>query len=120
MDSLTPMQIDQFKIRLEKIRDELLEQLDISRTAADPVELDQSAFGRLSRMDAIQQQGMARSAREQASQRLRRVNQALQAVDEGDYGYCKRCEEAIGSGRLQARPEAILCLNCQQRQDARP
>jgi DnaK suppressor protein len=38
-------------------------------------------------------------------------------MDEGDYGDCARCGEAIELGRLEARPEAPLCLACQSRHE---
>ena len=40
-------------------------------------------------------------------------NLSLIGIDRGDYGACERCGEPIGFSRLQARPEAALCIACQ-------
>ncbi len=42
------------------------------------------------------------------------VNAALQRMDRGDFGTCERCGKAIAAARLQALPEARLCLVCQR------
>ena len=47
-------------------------------------------------MDAIQQQKMAEASRRQQTLRLGQVKVALAAVESGDYGTCRSCEEPIG------------------------
>ena len=86
--------------------------------AAKPVDLDEP-IGRLSRMDAIQQQQMARAARAALSLRLQQIKAALSAIRGDRYGECRRCEEAIGFSRLCARPEAPFCMECQQEIESR-
>jgi hypothetical protein len=44
--------------------------------------------------------------------RLALARQALTALEAGEYGICKRCEELIGYERLKARPEAAYCAAC--------
>ena len=79
-----------------------------------PVTLDQQSVGRLSRMDAMQQQAMhiANDARRQ--QRHTALLAALKLMDAGDYGYCQQCDEMIGEGRLAIDPAVTLCVNCAQ------
>jgi DnaK suppressor protein len=43
---------------------------------------------------------------------LERTERALAKLDEGTYGTCDRCGEAIAPGRLRARPDSVLCLGC--------
>lgn len=43
------------------------------------------------------------------------IKQALARMDDGSYGLCDNCGEAIGLSRLDARPEARLCIDCQTR-----
>ncbi|MCA9555745.1 MAG: TraR/DksA C4-type zinc finger protein [Myxococcales bacterium] len=50
--------------------------------------------------------------REAEEHRLALTRQALAAIEAGEYGTCKRCEELIGYERLKARPEAAYCANC--------
>lgn len=118
MKALTAQQLADMQAVLLDIQAKLTEQLDSSKSASDVVSLDQTLVGRVSRMDAMQQQQMAVSTRQKTMQRLRRVNLALAAIDSGDYGYCRSCDEPIGIARLQAQPETPLCIDCQNRNDS--
>lgn len=40
------------------------------------------------------------------------IKAALTRIDEGSYGECTRCGEAVGEKRLEAYPEAALCISC--------
>lgn len=48
---------------------------------------------------------------------LKKIEQAIARIDSGDYGYCEETGEAIGVGRLMARPTASLSLEAQQRRE---
>ena len=50
--------------------------------------------------------------RELQEHRLALTRQALTAIEAGEYGICKRCEEPIGFERLKAHPEAGYCAAC--------
>ncbi len=50
---------------------------------------------------------------------LRMIKYALAKFDEGSYGACEECGKPIGFSRLQARPEARLCIACQTRAEKR-
>ncbi|MGD9585147.1 MAG: TraR/DksA family transcriptional regulator [Lysobacterales bacterium] len=92
-----------------------LAQLD---EASRPVQLDQSAQGRVSRIDAIGQQQMAMASRQNLGLELARIDAALLRHREHRYGDCCRCGEAIAPGRLRAAPAAALCLACAQASEA--
>ncbi|GAK32845.1 MULTISPECIES: TraR/DksA C4-type zinc finger protein [Iodidimonas] len=77
-----------------------------------PVMLDQSSVGRLSRMDAIQGQAMSSAVRQRRENTLKKIDQALQRIDDGDYGYCITCGEEIASQRLEIDPTASQCTSC--------
>jgi DnaK suppressor protein len=51
--------------------------------------------------------------------RMRLLRQALAKFDDGSYGVCEECGNDIGFSRLQARPEARLCIGCQTRLEKR-
>lgn len=100
------------KQRLAAMREAIETQSEKTREARAPVELDQVAVGRLSRMDAMQQQAMA-EAGERARQRdLVRIEMAERRVASGDYGYCEECGEAIPDKRLEIDPMATHCVRC--------
>ncbi|WP_426176354.1 TraR/DksA family transcriptional regulator [Massilia sp. TWR1-2-2] len=47
------------------------------------------------------------------------LKRALARFDDGSYGECEECGKPIGFSRLQARPEARLCISCQTRAEKR-
>lgn len=112
MDHLSPTELAQQRAALVTLHAELLESLDANAASALPVDLDQP-IGRITRMDAIQQQQMADGHRRRLETRLLQVRAALASMDNGSYGICNRCEEEITLKRLRARPESPLCLGCQ-------
>jgi DnaK suppressor protein len=112
MDDLTEEQITKLQARLSALREELTALLESTREGTRPVALDEP-IGRLTRMDAIQQQSVSAANRRQTDLRLRQVEQALGLVQRGEYGLCRRCEDPIGYARLSARPESPYCIACQ-------
>ena len=48
---------------------------------------------------------------------IRKIDQALQRVDDGFYGFCEDTGEPIGIKRLEARPIATLCIEAQERHE---
>ena len=48
---------------------------------------------------------------------IMKIDQALQRVDDGHYGYCEDTGEPIGIKRLEARPIATLCIEAQERHE---
>jgi DnaK suppressor protein len=105
--------------KLKEIRD-TLRMLAARIRAADaetsveraPVELDQQAVGRLSRMDAIQVQAMALETSRRRATELRRITAALARIDEGEFGYCLECGDEIAARRIEFDPAAPLCVGC--------
>lgn len=106
-------------IVLEAMRGRLLAEraalLGISAASAGsrgPVELDQTSVGRLSRMDAIQQQAMALATERRRATALAHINAALARIEMGEYGWCTQCGEAIAPGRLKLDPAVARCVGC--------
>lgn len=62
---------------------------------------------------------LALEAADLHSTQLRAVRRALAKFDDGSYGLCEECGNDIGFSRLQARPEARLCITCQTRAEKR-
>ncbi|WP_426415487.1 TraR/DksA family transcriptional regulator [Aestuariirhabdus sp. LZHN29] len=110
---LTTEQQHELRQSLLSQRDELTQQLHQGLDSSAIVELDQQAFGRVSRQDALLQQSMAKATVQQAEEQLRQVTRALARIESDDFGYCEQCEEPIGYARLRVRPEAPWCMACQ-------
>ena len=76
------------------------------------VELDQQSVGRLSRMDALQNQAMAHANHARRQAQKTRLKAALKRMDEGEFGYCEDCGEDIAVKRLEFDPAANKCIEC--------
>lgn len=100
---------NEIKRQLLAKRDELTGLL--SQTEADraPVALDQTQQGRLSRMDAMQQQAMAAETQRRRRREVQLIDAALKRVDAGEYGYCINCGEEIEAPRLALDPATPFC-----------
>ena len=115
---VTAEELELLRHALEEERTRLEELLRISKEAAKPVDLDEP-IGRLTRMDAIQQQQMTKANRSAYERKLRQIEAALNSFDKDEYGFCRSCEEPIQFQRLKARPEAAFCLECQEARERR-
>ena len=118
-DDLTPAQRQSLRSALESAVQEMRRSLRSLESAAQIVELDQPTMGRLSRVDAIQSQQMAKANRDSTRLRLRQIEAALARLEDEDYGRCRSCDEPIAIARLRIRPEAVLCVECQQDRERR-
>ena len=101
-----------FKKLLTTRKVELLSVQDGHDKAAGTVELDQSKVGRVSRMDAIQQQAMSAAVGQRARLELTAIEAALRRIENGEYGSCVTCGEDIAEKRLRANPSVITCIRC--------
>lgn len=110
-----PLDTAHFRARLEARRAELLALQDMSADSRGAVELDQTSVGRVSRIDAIQQQQMALASGRQRAEELVRIEAALLRINDGAYGDCLVCDEPIAPKRLEFDPSIPTCIGCASR-----
>ena len=103
--------ISYFRKRLETLSKEVNGALNASKDSAYVVVLD-TAFGRLSRMDAMQNQQMALELRRRQDNQLLRIKNALKRMDQGRYGLCGKCKQPIAEERLEISPDTVVCVRC--------
>jgi len=48
---------------------------------------------------------------------IMKIQEALERIDEGEFGICESCGEEIGEARLRARPVTTLCIDCKTEQE---
>jgi DnaK suppressor protein len=111
-EELSGEQLHELKLDLERAIVEAEVGLRTSTIDAQPVDLE-APIGRLSRMDAIQQQQMAGARKARVEDELKALHAALARMRGDTYGECLRCGEPIGFRRLKVKPQATLCLRCQ-------
>ncbi len=109
---LNNLDTQHFKQALLKLRSELLAVEQSGQDAAQTVELDQTTIGRVSRMDALQGQAMAKESQQRRTIQLQRIEASLQRIENGMFGICLRCGEDIPVKRLAFDPTTPLCIAC--------
>ena len=62
-------------------------------------------------------QSMVYRFRDRERNLLRKIEKALQKIEDGTYGTCENCEEPINVKRLEVRPVTELCINCKEAQE---
>lgn len=98
--------------RLTSAQQELEAFSELSAASREPVTLDQSSIGRLSRMDSMQQQAMAQAQERNRKRDLVRIEMAHRRISEDEYGYCTNCGDEIPDKRLEIDPMAERCVTC--------
>ena len=112
MSHLSPSQLEELKAELERQLGKLRKSMSVTDKALETVELDQTAVGRLSRMDSLQNQGLAKGLRERESVKLALIQTALKRMQEGSYGRCSVCGGEVPFQRLLIFPESATCSAC--------
>lgn len=108
---------------IERMRSALMEQRtqlrrEITEQGADPDGNDVSFVddaGFSDRSHSTQERSRVIAVVEALRSNLVEVDRALGRIDAGTYGSCERCGKPIDPARLEARPEAVLCIDCKQK-----
>ena len=106
------LDLEFFKTSLKKRLLDLQSGRETEQREGVPVELDPTKVGRLSRMDAMQQQAMAQATARRTELELQRIQMAFKRLESGDYGFCVKCGEEIDERRLRVDPAALVCIDC--------
>ena len=94
------------------MRNGLIQDSDNTIEDRKPVGLDQTAVGRLSRMDALQVQAMQIETNRRRHVELKRIESALSRLKDAEFGYCIICGEEIEDKRLNIDPTVPNCIAC--------
>lgn len=89
----------------------------LSRDIADLKELTMpespdSAIGRVSRMDAINNRSVNEATLRKKKIQFSKIKIALTEIDKPDFGLCYRCGKTIQKERIMLMPESKVCVNC--------
>jgi DnaK suppressor protein len=91
---------------------------EIAEQGGDP-DSDEVSFvddaGFSDRSHSTQERSRLISVVEALRSNLAEVDRALGRIDTGTYGSCERCRKPIDPARLEARPWAVLCIDCKQK-----
>ncbi len=109
-------QLERYRKKLETKRDEVLQLVESARNSEkeggsnDAPDLGDRALSTVIRDLSYQLTAGEREI-------LRRVDDALKRIDDGEYGNCVECGKKVQTGRLDAVPWARHCIECQEMQD---
>jgi DnaK suppressor protein len=112
MKHLTPDQLTELEEELRRQLLRLERSMGVTNAAMEPVQLDQTAVGRLSRMDSLQNQSLTRNLQEREQVKLAHLLDALERLEGGTFGLCTECGAEIPFERLFIMPEAASCGSC--------
>ncbi|MFZ6647680.1 RNA polymerase-binding protein DksA [Undibacterium sp. TJN25] len=113
-DYMNAAQLAFFKSRLQEIEQDLIrnanetsEHLRENELVSDPAD----------RATVEEEHSLELRTRDRERKLLKKVQQSIASIDEGDYGWCEATGEPIGVRRLLARPTATLTIEAQQRHE---
>lgn len=104
-------QLAHFRVILEDWKQELMQEVDdticelkeaTATVLADPND----------RATQEEEFNLKLRTRDRERKLIKKIEQAIQQIDDKDYGYCESCGVEIGIRRLEARPTAVLCIDC--------
>nr|WP_133800403.1 TraR/DksA C4-type zinc finger protein [Kribbella sp. VKM Ac-2527] len=98
----------------KEIHDAEQEIVGLLRDGGDGAGNDQADVGSTT-LERDHEMSLANNARDM----LEQIERALARIDDGTYGICESCGNAVGKGRLQAFPRATLCVSCKEREERR-
>ena len=112
---MNDMQLEYFRLKLLTWKKELLEQ------SSDT--LEDLRQGGLNQPDDVDRASLETDksldlrTRDRMRKLISKIDEALERIEEGNYGYCEETGEPIGIERLEARPVATLSIEAQERHE---
>ena len=113
-DYMNPAQLAFFRDRLARMRDELLE--NAASTGANLRE-NELVSDPADRATVEEEHALELRVRDRERKLIKKIEEALGRIDEGEYGWCEETGDPIGLGRLLARPTATLSIDAQERRE---
>lgn len=88
-----------------------LTQIDEADPYQDPEHAVSNADALEDASEDVQHQN-AEAQREALEKKLKEIDEALERVDNGTYGFCKKCGKLIDTDRLSSNPFTLYCITC--------
>ena len=113
-DYMNDMQLAFFKQKLLEMQAELLQNAD---DTTEHLRENEVVPDPADRATIEEEHALELRTRDRERKLLKKIGQAIERIDSGDYGWCEETGEPIGVGRLLARPTATLSLEAQERRE---
>jgi len=114
---MNPAQVEHFREILESWKQELMEKVD---ETVHHMQDEASNFPDPN--DRASQESdftMELRARDRERKLIKKIEEGMQRLDDGEFGFCESCGVEIGVRRLEARPTATLCIDCKELDEIR-
>ncbi len=112
---MNPLQQEYFRQKLENWRSELLD--EASETRQNLQETSSLEPDLADRASVETERSLELRTRDRARKLIAKIDDALERIELGTYGYCEETEEPISLRRLEARPIATLSIEAQERHE---
>ncbi|MBI5558399.1 MAG: RNA polymerase-binding protein DksA [Deltaproteobacteria bacterium] len=112
---MTDEQLAYFKKKLKDMSDELLS--EANRTITEMTDSGGNYPDPTDRATAESDRNFELRIRDRERKLLAKVKEALERIENDEYGVCEDCGEDIGVARLEARPVTTLCIQCKTKQE---
>lgn len=112
---MSSMQLEYFRQKLLRWRDELLVESSETLSSLQNESLAESDLGDRATLET--DRAIELRTRDRERKLISKIDEALQRIDEGNYGFCEETSEPIAIRRLEARPIATLSLEAQEQHE---
>ena len=112
---MNPQQVEYFRQKLLRWRADLLREADGTLLSLSQGGIHEADI--TDRASVETDRALELRTRDRARKLISKIDQALQRIENGSYGYCEESGEPIGLKRLEARPIATLSLEAQERHE---
>jgi DnaK suppressor protein len=114
-DFMNPMQVEYFRRKLLRWRAELLQEANGTLASLSEGGIHEADV--TDRASVETDRALELRTRDRARKLIGKIDQALNRIEAGTYGYCEETGEPIGLKRLEARPIATLSIEAQERHE---
>lgn len=112
---MEPKKIEEFRKILQSQLDELLR--EAGRTVSEMTDEKTNFPDPTDRASLESDRNFELRIRDRERKLIMKIREAMDRLDDGDFGICESCEEEIGDARLRARPVTTLCIDCKTEQE---
>lgn len=113
---MNPVMLEYFRLKLIEWRTDLIKESESTiQETLQTTELQQPDL--TDRASAETDHALELRTRDRERKLVKKINKALERIEEGEYGYCEDTGEEIGLARLKARPNATMTLEAQERHE---
>ena len=113
---MNPVMLEYFRHKLQVWKDEIIKEADaLLNELKDEGGMQEPDIADRATIET--EVGLEFRTRDRQRKLLGKIDEALERIERGEYGYCEDTGEPIGIGRLEARPVATLSVEAQERHE---